>query len=102
VELRKLERIRGRVTLGTVRRGTGSEYLAATLKSTKGKKWILVRIGSNQFDDAETRKLSGRSVEIDGYCIGNELHYVSARETTRARRTSKSCVDPSLAPKDAK
>jgi hypothetical protein len=84
---RKLKRIRGRATRETVRRGTGSEHLATTLKSTKGKKWILVRIGSNPFDDAETRKLSGHNVEVEGYCVGNEVHYVSAQEIKRPRRT---------------
>ena len=83
---RKLERIRGHAKLETVRRGTGSDHLGTTLKSTKGKKWILVRIGSNPFDDAETRKLSGHSVEVEGYCVGNEVRYVSARKIRRPGR----------------
>jgi hypothetical protein len=97
VEPRKLERIRGRATLETVRRGTASEHLATVLKSTKGKKWILVRIGSNPFDDAETRKLSGHRVEVEGYRVGNEVHYVSAQEIGRPPRTRSAAIRASKA-----
>jgi hypothetical protein len=86
VQQRKLERICGRANLETVRRGTASEHLGVTLKTPKGKKWILIRIGGNPFDDAATRKLSGRSVEVEGYRVGNELRYVSAREIRRSPR----------------
>jgi hypothetical protein len=58
--------------------------VGVTLKTREGKKWIL-RIGSNPFYDAETRKLSGRSLEVEGYCLGNELHYVSAKQNRRPR-----------------
>lgn len=59
--------------------------MGVTLKTREGKKWILIRIGSNPFYDAETRKLSGRSLEVEGYCLGNELHHVSAKENRRPR-----------------
>jgi hypothetical protein len=77
---RKLERIRGRTRLKTVRRGTGSEHLGVVLETAEGDHWILVRLGGNPFDDAETRKLSGLTIEVEGYCVGGELRYVAARE----------------------
>jgi hypothetical protein len=77
---RKLELICGQANLETVRRGTGSEHLAVTLKTPTGERWILVRVGGNPFDDSETRKLSGRTIEVEGYCVGNELRYVAARD----------------------
>jgi len=77
---RKLERIRGRTHINTVRRGTGSEHLGVVLETAEGDRWILVRLGGNPFDDAETRKLSGRTIEVEGYCVGSELRYVAARE----------------------
>jgi hypothetical protein len=48
-------------------RGPGRERVGVTLKIREGKKWILIRIGSNPFYDAETRKLSGRSGELEGH-----------------------------------
>jgi hypothetical protein len=88
VQQRKLECIRGRAKLETVHRGTGSEHLGVTLKDSNGKKCVLVRIGGNPFNDVETRKLHGRNVEVEGYRVGNQLHYVSAREIRRPRPTT--------------
>ena len=82
---RKLECIRGRAKLETVHRGTGNEHRGVTLRDSKGKKCILIRIGGNPFDDPETRKLPGRNIEVEGYRVGNQLHYVSAREISRPR-----------------
>ncbi len=84
---RKLECVRGRAKLETVHRGTGSEHLGVTLKDSNGKKSVLVRIGGNPFNDPETRKLRGRNVEVEGYRVGNQVRYVSAREIRRPRPT---------------
>ena len=70
---RKLECVRGRAKLETVHRGTGSEHLGVTLKDSNGKKSVLVRIG--------------RNVEVEGYRVGNQVRYVSAREIRRPRPT---------------
>jgi len=78
--VRKLERIRGQTHLKTVRRGTGSEHAGVVLETAKGERWILVRIGGNPFDDSETRSLSGRTIEVEGYRVGGEFRYVAARE----------------------
>jgi hypothetical protein len=80
--VRKLTRIRGEARLETVRRGTGSEHTGVILESPEGKRWILVRIGGNPFDDPETRNLSGRTIEVEGYCVGAELRYVAVRDVS--------------------
>jgi hypothetical protein len=77
---RKLEHIIGRAQLQTVRSGTGSEHLGLVLETAKGDRWILVRLGGNPFDDTETRNLSGRTLEVEGFCVGKELRYVAARK----------------------
>lgn len=77
---RKLTRIRGQAHLETVRRGTGGEHTGVVLETPKGERWILVRIGGNPFDDPETRKLSGRIIEVEGYCVGAELRYIAVRD----------------------
>jgi hypothetical protein len=64
----------------TVRRGTGSEHLGVVLYTPEGERLILVRIGGNPFDDPETRKLDGLTIEAEGYRLGSELRYVSVRQ----------------------
>jgi len=77
---RKLERIRGRAALRTVRKGTASEHEGVVLETSGGEQLVLVRVGGNPFADPETRRLAGRSVEVEGYRLGSELRYVAARE----------------------
>ena len=77
---RKLERVTGRTTLATVHRGTGSEHTGVVLDTSEGERLILVRLGTNPFEDLKTRKLSGRTLEVEGYRVGSELRYVSIRE----------------------
>jgi hypothetical protein len=77
---RQIERIRGHAVLTTVRKGTGSEHEGVVLQTAKGERLVLVRIGGNPFDDPETRRLDGRTLEIEGYRVGGELRYVSARD----------------------
>lgn len=67
--------------MASVHRGTGSEHTGIVLDTSEGERLILVRLGANPFDDEETRKLDGHSLEVDGYRVGNELRYVSIRET---------------------
>ena len=75
----QLEKYRGKVTLGPVRKGTGSEHRGITLRTTTGERLVLVRLGGNPFDDSATRKLAGHTVEVEGYRIGRELRYVGVR-----------------------
>ncbi len=77
---RQLETVRGRAALATVRAGTGSEHRGVVLDTPAGERIVLVRLGANPFDDAQTRELDGRTIEVEGYRIGNELRYVSARD----------------------
>ena len=77
---RKLERLRGQVSLETVRRGTGNEHVGVVLRTSEGERWTLIRLGSNPFDDPEIRKLSGRTIEVEGYSVGSEFRYLAARE----------------------
>jgi len=65
----------------------GVNIWGVTLKDSNGKKSVLVRIGGNPFNDPETRKLRGRNVEVEGYRVGNQVRYVSAREIRRPRPT---------------
>ena len=77
---RKRIRLRGHARTEQVRRGTGSDHEAVILDTPEGEHWILVRVGGNPFLDVETLRLSGRNIEVDGYCVGSELRYVEARE----------------------
>ncbi len=77
---RKLERLRGRAALATVRKGTGSEHTAVVLDTDAGERLILMRLGANPFNDPETRRLEGLILEVEGYRVGSELRYVSVRE----------------------
>ena len=56
----------GVLSLATVHRGTRSEHTGIVLDTSGGERLILVRLGANPFDDEETRKLDGRSLEVDG------------------------------------
>jgi hypothetical protein len=77
---RKLERVRGLATLATVRRGTASEHTAVVLETSAGERLSLVRLGANPFEDRETRRLAGSTVEVQGYRVGTELRYISVHE----------------------
>ena len=77
---RKLEQVRGRAALTTVRAGTASEHTGVVLETPEGERLILVRLGANPFEDQATRKLSGRTIEVEGYRVGSELRYTSVRE----------------------
>jgi hypothetical protein len=77
-EQRQLERVTGRAESQLVRRGTGSEHEAVVLLTTAGERMILQRIGGNPFDDAETRRLAGHEVEVEGYRVGDIFRFVKA------------------------
>jgi hypothetical protein len=79
---RKLERFRGRAQVQTVRRGTGSEHVGVVLETTGGERLNLVRLGGNPFTDPATDKLSGSTIEVEGYRIGTELRYVTVHEVS--------------------
>jgi hypothetical protein len=65
-----------------VRPGTGSEHVGIVLETSEGDRLNLVRLGGNPFDDPETRKWSGRTIEVDGYRVGLELRYVAVRDVS--------------------
>jgi hypothetical protein len=50
------------------------------LDTSEGERLILIRLGANPFEDQETRKLGGRTIEVEGYRVGSELRYISIRE----------------------
>ncbi len=75
---RRLEQLTGRVENQLARRGTGSEHHAVVLLTEAGERMILQRIGGNPFDDAETRRLAGREVEVEGYRVGDIFRFVRA------------------------
>ncbi len=77
---RELERIRGRASLTTVRKGTGSEHTGVVLETTEGERLILVRLGANPFEDSETTRLDGMQLEVEGYRVGTELRYTAVRK----------------------
>ncbi len=76
---RNRELFRGRARLETVRPGTGSEHVGVVLETSDGQRLNLVRLGGNPFDDAETRKLAGHTIEVEGYRVGSDLRYAVAR-----------------------
>ena len=80
---REIVRARGRVTSEVVKKGTASEHVGVVLVTSQGERFVLVRLGGNPFDDAETRGLVGREVEVAGYVIGGELRYTEVRESAR-------------------
>jgi hypothetical protein len=77
---RKLERLEGRALLQAVRAGTASEHVGVVLELANGERLNLVRLGGNPFEDAETRALAGKTIEVEGYRVGHDLRYVTARE----------------------
>ncbi|HEY4953623.1 MAG TPA: hypothetical protein VII02_01930 [Gemmatimonadaceae bacterium] len=77
-EQRQLERVTGRAENQLVRRGTASEHEAVVLLTSAGERMILQRIGGNPFDDAETRRLVGHEVEVEGYRVGDIFRFVKA------------------------
>jgi hypothetical protein len=77
---RKIERVTGRASVATVRRGTGSEHSGVVLETPEGERLILVRLGANPFEEQESRKFAGHILEVEGYRVGNEIRYVSIRE----------------------
>jgi hypothetical protein len=54
--------------------------VGVVLVTTEGERLNLVRLGGNPFTDPETDKLSGSTIEVEGYRIGTELRYVIVRE----------------------
>jgi hypothetical protein len=79
---RNLERVTGRASLATVRRGTASEHTGVVLDTPEGDRLILIRLGSNPFEIEESRNLVGREVEVEGYRVGSELRYTAIHELT--------------------
>jgi hypothetical protein len=79
---RRPEHLRGKVERQLARRGTGSEHQAVVLVTENGERIILQRIGGNPFDDAETRRLEGHCVEIEGYRIGDIFRFTKVTELT--------------------
>lgn len=77
---RNLERVKGRVSLATVRRGTASEHMGVVLDTAEGDRLILIRLGSNPFEIEESRNLAGRELEVEGYRVGKELRYTAIHE----------------------
>jgi hypothetical protein len=76
---RKPVRLRGRVALQTVQRGTASEHEGLVLSTADGRRLILVRIGSNPFEDNRSRTLDGTDVEVEGFIVGGEFRYRELR-----------------------
>jgi hypothetical protein len=66
--------------MALVRKGTASEHTGVVLETPDGERFVLVRLGGNPFDDAETRQLVGHQIEVEGYGVGHELRYASARD----------------------
>ena len=77
---RELVRKAGHATLERVRRGTGSEHDGVMLTTDDGERLLLVRLGGNPFADPDTLRLAGKRIEAEGYVVGSELRYQSARE----------------------
>jgi hypothetical protein len=77
---RELQRLRGRASLATVRRGTASEHTALVLDTQAGERLKLVRLGGNPFEIHDEREFAGRWLEVEGYRVGNELRYTSIHE----------------------
>jgi hypothetical protein len=80
---------RGRVGVEQVRQKTASEHEAVVLETDAGERLILQRIGANPFEDASTRDLVGRQVEIEGFLEGRTLRYVEARDAERPPEPGK-------------
>ena len=77
---RNLEKVKGRVSMATVRRGTASEHTGVVLETPEGDRLILIRLGSNPFEIEESRNLAGRELEVEGYRVGNEFRYTAIHE----------------------
>lgn len=78
--VRKLEVVRGEAHLEHVRAGTGSAHWGVVLRTATGERLTLVRLGSNPFNDTATRELTGRTIEAEGYRVGNEFRYTVIRD----------------------
>jgi hypothetical protein len=76
---RKIQTVTGRAESVTVRQGTASEHTGIVLQTPEGERLVLVRRGSNPFEDGQTAQLEGKTLEVEGYRVGNELRYVSIR-----------------------
>ena len=66
--------------MSKVRGGTASEHTGVVLETSDGERLLLVRLGGNPFEDTATKELHGRTIEVEGYRIGNELRYTSVRD----------------------
>jgi hypothetical protein len=73
---RKLITLRGRVEHALVKRGTASEHHGVVLHTPEGERVRLQRVGGNPFDDAETRRLVGHRVCVEGYRLDDLMRFV--------------------------
>ena len=80
---------RGQVGVERVLQKTASEHEAVVLETDAGERLILQRIGGNPFQDASSRDLVGRQVEVEGFLEGRTLRYVDARDADRTPRAGK-------------
>jgi len=77
---RKLVKVRGRTSLETVRRGTGSQHESLVLMTDKGERFLLKALGKNPFEIDRTGPKPGEDVEVEGYVVGKELRYKTLRK----------------------
>ena len=76
---REVERLSGKAVRKIVKPGTASEHDAVVLCTDAGDEVILQRIGGNPFDDAETRKLAGHDVSVEGFRLNDIFRYQKAK-----------------------
>ncbi len=77
---RQLETIAGSVETRGVLHGTASEHQGVVLTTAEGKRYRLQRVGGNPFRDAPTEALSGRTVTLEGYRVGDVFRFVRVCE----------------------
>jgi len=77
---RQLEKIAGSVEVRGVLKGTASAHEGVVLTTADGKRYRLQRVGGNPFRDAATEALSGRSVTLEGYRVGDVFRFVRVSE----------------------
>jgi hypothetical protein len=78
---RPLERLSGKVERALAMKGTASEHQATILRTKKGERVILQRIGGNPFKDAETERLAGKNIDVEGYRLGGIFRYTRVTKT---------------------
>ena len=72
---RRLECWQGRLTVGTVRRGTASQHQALQLETEHDGSFVLVKLGGPSFGLPCEAEWVGARVEVEGYRLGRELRY---------------------------